>query len=388
MNRRTFLAASAVVAAGASAPLRASSPPGFKTRWTVRGSEGFDALSFLSPLSGDPFYRSHYEREVAEFTPRMPPAAMATLKALKQRAEKANILLSPFLDLRFSASSDATIDDLLKSASDPDGRILPRFKASPYWDDDDAEEWVQFKGALPAIGMVLRGLQAAGFSEFRNRIIAPKLGRIAQVRTRLGGFDPIAGAEFYTGRTFDPDIEIILLQFAKPHGIKVIGQRFLSGIDYPDDIHIRTAGHEILHPPLDKKGLAWRAAIGVLERDALVARIIKEHDPKFGYNDLDGLLDEDLTEALDQLIAERSGVAKDPRERWASHDGGMHVIAAGLYGLMKRDGFARTGGDLERWLLRQARAGGLAPRSLHSAAAQVIGRPIDQLWPVPQPSKA
>src|SRR5215207_3270237 len=118
MNRRTFLAASAAAAAGASVPLRASSPPAFKTRWTVRGSEGFDALSFLSPLSGDPFYLLHYEREVAEFAPRMPAAAMATLKALKQRAEKANILLSPFLDLRFSAASDATIDDLLKSASD------------------------------------------------------------------------------------------------------------------------------------------------------------------------------------------------------------------------------------------------------------------------------
>jgi hypothetical protein len=372
-----------------AAPLRASPQPAMKTRWVVRDSEGFDALSFLSPLSGDPFYLRYYEKEVADFTPRMPASAMATLKALKARSEQANIMLSPFLDLRFSAAPDSSIADLLASAADPDARLLPRFRASPYWDEDEEKgDWAKFKEALPAIAIVLRGLQEGGFAQFRQAVIAPRLGRIAEVRAKLAGFDPISGAEFYTGRTFDPTIEIILLQFSNPHGIKVIGQRFLSGITYSDDVHIRTAGHEILHPPLDKKGEAWTAALKVLERDALIARVVKEHDPKFGYNDLDGLLDEDITEALDQLIAEKAGVARDPRERWASHDGGMHIIAAAVYGLMQRDGFARSGGNLEQWLLRQARTGALAPASLHAAAARVIGRPVDRLWPPPEPSKA
>lgn len=369
-------------------PLRASSTALMKTRWIVRDSEGFDALSFLSPLSGDPFYLRYYEKEVADFAPRMPAEAMATLKALKARSEKANILLSPFLDLRFSAGSDSSIDDLLTSAADPDVRLLPRFRGSPYWGDDDGSDWNEFKAALPAIATVLRGLKEGGFAQFRKQVIAPRLGRIAELRTKLAGFDPISGAEYYTGRTFDPMIEIILLQFSNPHGIKVIGQRFLSGITYPDEIHIRTAGHEILHPPLDKKGAAWAAALKVLEGDSLIARVLKEHDPKFGYNDLDGLLDEDITEALDQLIAEKAGIAKGPRERWADHDGGMHIIAAAVYGLMRQDGYAKSGGNLEEWLSRQARSGALAPPSLHAAAARVIGRPIDRLWPLPEPGKA
>ena len=360
-----------------------------KTRWIVRDSEGFDALSFLSPLSGDPFYLRYYEKEVADFTPRMPAAAMTALKALKARAEQANILMSPFLDLRFSAGSDTTIDDLLASAAAPDAKLLPRFRSSPYWDEaEGSADWEKFKEALPVIATVLRGLKEGGFAQFRQSVIAPRLGRIADVRAKLAGFDPITGAKFYTGRTFDPTIEIILLQFSNPHGIKVIGQRFLSGITYSDDIHIRTAGHEILHPPLDKKGAAWAAALKVLEHDALIARVLKEHDPKFGYNDLDGLLDEDITEALDQLIAEKSGVAQDAYKRWGDHDGGMHIIAAGVYGLMQKDGYARSGGNLEQWLLRQARSGALAPASLHAAAARVIGRPVDKLWPPPAPSKA
>ena len=388
MNRRAFLAASSAAAAMTATPLRASSTALVKTRWIVRDSEGFDALSFLSPLSGDPFYLRYYEKEVADFAPRMPAEAMATLKALKARSEKANILLSPFLDLRFSAGSDSSIDDLLTSAADPDVRLLPRFRGSPYWGDDDGSDWNEFKAALPAIATVLRGLKEGGFAQFRKQVIAPRLGRIAELRTKLAGFDPISGAEYYTGRTFDPMIEIILLQFSNPHGIKVIGQRFLSGITYPDEIHIRTAGHEILHPPLDKKGAAWAAALKVLEGDSLIARVLKEHDPKFGYNDLDGLLDEDITEALDQLIAEKAGIAKGPRERWADHDGGMHIIAAAVYGLMRQDGYAKSGGNLEQWLSRQARSGALAPPSLHAAAARVIGRPIDRLWPLPEPGKA
>ena len=382
MDRRTFLIGTAVAAATLSTPLKAATT--MKTRWVVRGSEGFDALSFLSPLAGDRFYLKYYEKEVAEFAPRMPAEAMAILKAMKQRAEKANVMFSPFLDLRFSAGPDATLDDLLASAADPERRILPAFRASPYWDDSDTEGWPQFKQVLPGLVTVLQGLKTAGFPEFRRAILAPKMPRMDEVRTKLAGFDPISGAEFYTGRKFDPTIEIILLQFNKPHGIKVIGQRFISGIDYPDEIHIRTAGHEILHPPVDKKGPAFTAAMQVLAADALLSRIVKEHDPKFGYTDLDGILDEDLVEALDQLIAERSGIAKDPRERWSKHDDGMHVLAAAFYGMMKQDGYAKTGGNLEQWLLAKARSGALAPAPLHAAAASVLGYPADSLWPPPK----
>jgi hypothetical protein len=382
MDRRAFLAGTAAVATVSAVSLQGATPAAMKTRWIVRGSEGFDALSFLSPLSGDPFYLRYYEKEIAEFAPKMPTEAMTTLKALKQRAEQANILLSPFLDLRFSASTDATIDDLLVSASDPDRHILPKFRASPYWEDGD-DDWVEFKAALPAIVSILRALQGAGFSDFRRRMIEPKLGHLDELRAKLAGFDPIAGAEFYTGRQFDPTIDIVLLQFCKPHGIKVIGQRFLSAVDWPDEVNIRTAGHEILHPPVDMNGAAAKATLAILEQDPLLQRIVREHDPKFGYNSIQGIFDEDLTSALDQLIAERNGVARDPSMRWTEADGGMHVLSAAFYGLMQQDGYARTGGDLERWLLRKVESGALAPPSLRSAAAQVLGRPGDRLWPPP-----
>jgi hypothetical protein len=384
MNRREFLAVSSAAALLPPALGHAQIAVEPKTRWVVRGSEGFDALSFLSPLSGDPFYLRYYEEAVASFAPRMPASAMETLRALKAKAKQADILLSPFLDLRFSGGPDATIDDLIASLDNAEAVLRPPFQASPYWDDGDEEDWRQFLAAAPAIRAVLIALRDAGFADFRSAIFEPKAAkRFPLLREKLRGFDIVAGVERFTGRTLDPTVEVVILEFCKPHGIKVIGQKFLTAIDWDDNIVIRTAGHELLHPPVDMEGKAAKAALSVLRQDALLQRVVKEHDPAFGYNSLEGLFDEDLASSLDQIIAERFGVARNARERWSKVDGGMHILAAGFYGLMKGDGFAEQGGDVEQWLYGKAAGGWLAPPILHGAAAEVLNRTADRLWPPP-----
>ena len=185
MNRRSFLKVTTTAGAALLSQRVPARGPITRTQWVVRESEGFDALSFLSPMSGDPFYLHYYKDAVAAFEPRMPRAAMAMLKALLQRAQSAEILLSPFLDLRFSAASDRTIEDLLASAADPDGKLLPAFRASPYWDESDREAWPQFRAALPALASILEAMKVAGFGEFRERIFAPKRSRIESLRAKL-----------------------------------------------------------------------------------------------------------------------------------------------------------------------------------------------------------
>lgn len=380
MNRRQFIAAGCAASLVASAKGAQLAAP--KTRWIVRGSEGFDALSFLSPLSGDPFYADYYKEQVAAFSVRMPAAAMDSIRALKARAKSANILLSPFLDLRFSAGPDATIGDLVASLDNAETVLRPPLQASPYWSE---ESWAPFMASAPVIRSVLLAMRDAGFAEFRSAIFEPKAAaRFPELREKLRGFDIVGGVERFSGRTLDPTVEVVLLEFCKPHGIKVIGQKFLSAIDWKDDVVIRTAGHELLHPPVDMEGKAAKAALAVLRQDALLQRVVKEHDPAFGYNSIEGLFDEDLASALDQVIAERFGVARDPADRWTKVDGGMHILSAGFYGLMKADGFATTGGDVEQWLYRKAAGGWLAPPMLHGAAASVLKRPADKLWPLPK----
>lgn len=176
-------------------------------------------------------------------------------------------------------------------------------------------------------------------------------------------------------------IEIVLLQFAKPHGVKVQGQTFLQAADCDTATTLRVAAHEMLHPPLPMDGPVARAGLAALERDALPMRIVHEHDPRWGYTTLKALLDEDLVQALDQLISEALAVARPPAERWHRSDDGMHVLAAGLYGLQRQDRWRDRGGSIEDWLADAVRQGRLAPSALHPVAAEVLRRPVAALWP-------
>lgn len=124
------------------------------------------------------------------------------------------------------------------------------------------------------------------------------------------------------------------------------------------------------------------AALEVLGRDPLIPKIVTDHDPRWGYTTLEGMLNEDLCQALDQMVSEALGVARNPADRWRMSDDGMHVLAAGIYGLLRDDRWSREGGSIEAWLLAAAQGGRLAPDSLHQAAARVLERPVDRLWPL------
>ena len=97
---------------------------------------------------------------------------------------------------------------------------------------------------------------------------------------------------------------------------------------------------------------------------------------------LDRFSVKDTVQALEQIINERFGVDEKPAVRWHESDDGMHVFAAGLYGLLKQDGYDRTGGNIEEWLFAAAGSGKLAPQTLHRVAARVLERDPARLWPL------
>lgn len=378
MNRRQILAAGA--AAFAFPPFVAHAS--LRTRWSVRLSEGFDAICFLNPLSGDPFYADYYSAELAAFEPKLKPVTIATIGKWFALAKSKGMLLGPNLCTLMSGAPDAAIADLLAALAEPETRLRPNFEKSPYW---DAGEWTVFLTMCVDLTAIFADMRDAGFGAFRNRYLAGRMSKPSALRAKLTATDTIAEQERLLGRKFaDPSLEIVLLCFSQPHGIKIQGQRFLTHIDYPDRIVLRNADHEMLHPPFPMDGALSLALQAALKADPLIARIVAEHDPSFGYNSFDGVLDEDTVQALEQIVNERLGVAEPAAQRWTESDGGMHVLAAGLYGLLKADGYDKTGGNIERWMGDALKNGGLAPASLHAAAARVLGRPVDKLWPIPK----
>ncbi|WP_447930056.1 hypothetical protein [Sphingopyxis fribergensis] len=379
MERRLFLAAAL---AGLAAPhfAKAQQRKPSRTRWNVRASEGFDALAFLGPLAGRELYLRFYQTDADAFAPRLPAAIRADIAALWQEAEKAEFgLLGPVLSVLFSGGDDSSLGALIASAADPEARLLPAYRASNNWSESD---WAWFLSAAPRLKMVLEAMQAAGFAAFRAERAAGLDARIGELTRDLAAYDVISLHEKLTGRGFDPGIEVVLLQFCKPHGIKVQGQTFLQAADWNTAITVRNAAHEMMHPPVAMDGPAAKAALAVLEKDALVMRIVHDHDPKWGYTTLDGLLNEDLAQALDQLIGEALGVGRNPADRWRQSDDGIHVLAGAFYGMLRDDKWIETGGSLEAWLARAVDIGRLAPARLHAVAARVLERPAGGLWPL------
>lgn len=377
MNRRQLLTAAAASLALA-APARAAAP--IRTQWKVRTSEGFDALCFLGPLSGKPFYADYYKAELAAFLPKFSAEAKAALASLYEEADRRNALLGPNLCTQLSGGPDGTLVELIAALEDAERVILPPLQAGPY--ALEPEELATFMAQRPRVLVVLKGLRDAGFAAFRKGYVDGRAAvRLPALRQRLAGTDVIAEQERLLGRRFpDPSLEVILLYFSKPHGIKIQGQRFLTHLDYPDELVIRNAAHEMLHPPFDMAGPTATLALETMNRDPLLTRVLAEHNPSFGYNTMEGILNEDTVEALEQLINERLGVAWPAGERWRKADDGMHVFAAALYGMLKADGYDRTGGNIEAWMAKAIGDGRLSPAGIAASAAKVMELPADKLW--------
>lgn len=380
MNRRQLLALAAALPFAGSATLAA---PAIRTRWGVRTSEGFDALCFFGPLSGKPFYADYYREELAAFLPKMSRPAMAAMAELAEEAARNNDLVGANLCTQLSGGPDGSLDELIAALEDVDRVIKPPLQSGPY--ALEAAEWAAFMARRPKVLTVLKGMRDAGFADFRRRYVESRAAtRVPALTARLAGLDVIAEQERLLGKPFaDPSLEVILLYFSKPHGIKIQGQRFLTHLDYPDEIVIRNAAHEMLHPPFPMDGPTAKRTLALLDKDPLLTRVVAEHDPSFGYNSMEGILNEDTVQALEQIVSERLGVARPPAERWRKADGGMHILAAALYGMLKADGYDRTGGDLERWFNAAIDAGRLSPAGIQAAASKVLDLHPDRLWTKP-----
>jgi hypothetical protein len=389
MNRRTALSlpltAGGLLSACTGPGVAAGGAPAQVTRWRVAWCEGLDAVAWLGPLTGQPFYASHYRDELAAFLPRLAPEVVPTLQGLAAQSDAAETLLWPWLALLFSGARHDTLADVLVSLDDAERVLRPPYEQGPHW---EAEGWARFIAMQPRLRAVLHGLQGAGFGAFwRGGHTEPATRRLHELRALLEGLDIVSEQERLLGRALPRDVQVSLLQFCRPHGVRVHGQHFLAHVQSSDTALVLTAAHEILHPPFALDGRVARRCLAVLRDDALLTRILSEKSRESGYNTLEGMFEEDTLQALDQIVQERLGRGLSPRERWRRADVGLHVLAAALYGMLKADGFDRRGGAIEAWLDEAVAQGRLASTHWQAAAASVLDLPLDRLWTASRPAR-
>jgi hypothetical protein len=381
MNRRAVLSLPAITwslaTSIASSVARAAAP---RTHWTFKTSEGLDAIAFFGPLSGKPFYARYYEKELEAFKPRLSAEVMQAIDSMYVEADRDGYLLWPRLTLILSGGPTDTIDDLLASISSGVSALKEKFASGPY---ASVEDWAQFESVLPRLTIVLTGLRDSGFAEFARDRFKDSPARITTLTDRFASMDVIARLEHLSGRELDPNIELDLLWFCRPHSAKIQGQRFVVQADAPDAVIVLTAAHEPMHPPFDMNSATARRCIEILDADPLVHRILAEKSRDSGYNTVDGLFEEDVVQALDQMTQEHFGFGKPPVVRWSASDEAMHFVAAALYGMLKADGYDRSGGNIQAWLDDAVKRQRFAPAALHAMAAKVMQRPVEKLWITP-----
>lgn len=331
------------------------------TVWRVRPSLVLDALCLLNVLTGDPFYVRFYGDEYARFEPRLTPAARASLAALKRKVkdERKNIV-SAFLALHFSATDDETLADVLRTLEDP-GRMKGRLKKTVYYNDAG---WRLFESVRGDLKTAVTFLRDERFEEHWRRDVLPKvMARAAALEGELRPHDVAGEVERHLGvAPPSREVTVYLLNYARPHGIRLTGTRFVADASYTSRVVLQNAVHEMLHPPYDlARDRELRRALDALRGDEFMMSRVRNHDPSFGYNTFESYVEENCVRALDQLVGERLGFSTGARRRWGEEDGGMHVLAAALYGLLKQERFGAGAETFRDFLLRMLRTGRLAP---------------------------
>lgn len=341
-----------------------------ETNWEVTPSFKYDALCFLNILTGDPFYVRFYKEEYAKFEPQITPAARQALANLKRKIkdEKKDIV-SAKLTLYFSATDDENIDDMLRTLKNTN-KMQKNLKKSAFYSEEGWQAFESVKEDLRVIFLFLKDIQ---FEKYWKQNILPNIERkIAEIKPDLPKYNVVNEVESLTAYQFSSNkITAYILYFPKPHGIRVTGLRFIMSDSVPFKGTVFIAIHELIHEPVrtlisesgdSKPDAELKAALDPLRNDEFLMDKVKNHNPSLGYNTFEGLINEDTTQALDQIIGEKLGVEREEaHKRWKEFDEGIHVFAIALYSVMKEEKFPQQGETLRNFLLRMFKTGKLAP---------------------------
>lgn len=350
-----------------------------RTEWVVTSAEGMDALLLIGAVGGDVMQADRYSETIAFLRANISEEGLAAIDEIdRQLRQERSLLTGPALALAFSAGPIATLEDVIATAADPETRLRPGLEASPYW---DADRYAQIVALMPTVHKALLALREVGYQRwYASTNLPPIEAGIARIAGEVEPYDVIAEQARLLGRPLDPEIEIVVVRFNQPYGIRIIGQRFVAFYEWPAETQLRVAAHEIFHPPFDTDDAELLELLSELEADPWMQSIVNDHDPAFGYNSFMGVINEGSTQALDQIVSSRLGFARDPGSRWQHADGGMHMFAAAAWHAMVEDGFAETGGVYSDWLKSALRRGLLSPSEVRRRAAEVVGEETVNQW--------
>ena len=355
-------------------------------RWVIHPSLWFDAVCLIPLLAGLPFYTSRHEQDARWWQERFASVAGQQARdgvsVLREEvADQAVKPLPAFLALWTSPAAGPSgaaaedLDGLIAAVADPELLVSAMRKGSARWNEADDR---LFRSVRPALLAVLEGLRAARLADWWAEHAADDLGRrCAELSESFAAYDLVPLVEQHTEVSFETRaVELCVLRWAAPHGIRVTGTRFLTDIRYDADRVLNIAVHELLHPPWPKDHPV-KGRLDALAADPFLAARFAGRDPAAGYNTWASYAEEDAAQALDQFLNTqlRRNTRGDPVTRWTTADDGMHVLALLLYDTLRRGGFDPAAGSYADFLARALSDPNTWPRDLEARYLELTATP-------------
>ncbi len=321
--------------------------------WQLKSNLAYDALCLLNIWTGDPFYTSQHAGIYERWIPRLNDAVrVAHQRVAYNIREKQQGIISAQLCLIFSAVQPETLEDLIKAVDSPH-TMIEAVLQSPYVNEDAARNFLEL---IPDLRVILEFLRDSPFAAEQ----LADLGDDAQQRqsdmlVALERYDVVTAVESQLGMALPiENLEVFTLAYTAPHGIKIIGSRFITALTWSPTIVVRVAAHELMHPPFDHDAPEIQEALTKLSEQSWLYEAFLNRNPQYGYNTWADYVEENCVRALDQVIGESFGIARDASERWRVEDEGMHVLAAALTPLLRT---RPLGGTFQQWLVNLTRQG-------------------------------
>jgi hypothetical protein len=346
------------------------------TDWQLKPSLKYDTLCLLNALSGDPYYLHYYQAEYDHFHPLFTPEEQAAFVDLKRiLKDEGHGIVSANLSLYFSTVDDETLPEMIRTAHDSSA-MKAALHSTTYWSD---EGWKSYDAARPALEAALRALDRVGFPAYWAANAKPKIDqRIAELTPQLPSYNIVPAIERVLGAPLSSEIiTVYLLAYTQPHGIRVTGLRFLTGVSYPFNIVLHNAIHEPMHPPYRAGDPAVAHAIDTLAADPFILDKVQHHNPSYGYNTAQGYIEEDSVEALEQIVSEQFGIGRDACPYFQQHDDGMHVLAAAIYVDFKQ-ALAQSPQPFSQWFIHAVDDGQLRGDPLRKTVGSFFSAPACQ----------
>lgn len=333
-----------------------------QTHWKTTPSFKYDFLCLLNTLTGDPYYLAYYQQDYQAIMTNFQPSAevQSALKRLKTQVKDENKnIISAYLCLLYSAVDAETLQELV-AVTEEQHLLKEKFRKSAYYSDDN---WALFEKIRPDLLVIMRFFIERNFEDYYQTQYRPLVdARIVAIDKNISSYNIIPVIEEHLGYALPSDtITVFMLNFSQPHGIKIIGTRFLTDLHWDFQVVFRNAVHEMMHPPF-RKNKRINKIISDLRKDSLWSAAFSKRNPQNGYNSFEGLFDEGAVQALENHLNKKFGMGRNLKEYWAKQDGGLHVMAVCLYMAMQDWDFSKKNYTefLHHFHKQVKRKGGLA----------------------------